>query len=111
MSDLSIREIRKELGYSQKELAEKLNVHWRTVQNWEKNGGISQADYTNICALLKDKQSILQTANGDNNTQIAGSNTSSLDKAMDEIAEQRKLVVKAQEQIDRLMSIIEHLTK
>lgn len=58
------------------------------------------------------KPSIQQTLNGDNNTQIAGNNNrinmpSTLDKAINEIAEQRKLVAKAQEQIDRLISLLE----
>lgn len=34
---------------------------------------------------------------------------STIDKALDEIAEQRKLVSKSQEQIDRLLSIIENM--
>lgn len=58
------------------------------------------------------KPSVQQTLNGDNNTQIAGNNNrinvpSTLDKAINEIAEQRKLVAKAQEQIDRLISLLE----
>lgn len=36
-------------------------------------------------------------------------NMSTIDKALDEIAEQRKLVSKSQEQIDRLLSIIENM--
>lgn len=76
------------------------------------------------------KSSVSQSANGNNVTQVAGNgnrvnNTSSLDKALDEIAEQRKLVAKSQEQItksqeqisksqeqiDRLLNIIEQMTK
>lgn len=58
------------------------------------------------------KQSVQQMLNGDNNTQIAGNNNhvnlpSTLDKAINEIAEQRKLVAKSQEQIDRLISLLE----
>ena len=58
------------------------------------------------------KPSVQQMLNGDNNTQIAGNNyhvnlPSTLDKAINEIAEQRKLVAKAQEQIDRLISLLE----
>lgn len=56
---------------------------------------------------------ISQNAKGDNNTQIAGNgnnvNMSTIDKALDEISEQRKLVAKSQEQIDRLLSIIENM--
>ena len=56
--------------------------------------------------------SVQQTLNGDNNTQIAGNNnqvnlSGTLDRAINEIAEQRKLVAKAQEQIDRLITLLE----
>lgn len=60
------------------------------------------------------KENITQHANGDNNTQIAGNGnlvemSSSLKLAIEEIAEQRKLVSKSQEQIDRLLAIIEKM--
>lgn len=56
MNNLEIREIRQKIGISQKELANRLGVHWRTVQNWEKEGGISQSDYTKLCAMLPAPQ-------------------------------------------------------
>ena len=60
------------------------------------------------------KGSTSQSANGDHNTQIAGNGNSvngiaSIDKALDEIAAQRQVVQKSQEQIDRLLSIIENM--
>ena len=70
------------------------------------------------CWLLADEGDMLtpttQEINGDNNTQVAGNNNqvnspATLDKAIDEIAAQRKLVEKSQEQIDRLLSIIENM--
>lgn len=56
-----------------------------------------------------------QTAIGDHNTQVAGNSNSvncsgPLDKALDEIAAQRRLVAKSQEQIDRLLGIVEKLS-
>lgn len=59
---------------------------------------------------------INQEINGDHNTQVAGNNNhvnspATLDKAIDEIAAQRMLVEKSQEQIDRLLSIIENMNK
>lgn len=62
------------------------------------------------------KENITQHANGDNNTQIAGNGnlvemSSSLKLAIEEIAEQRKLVSKSQEQIDRLLAIIEKIQR
>ncbi len=53
--------------------------------------------------------------NGNNSTQVVGDNNavggSALEMALSEIAEHRKLVAKAQEQIDRLISIIEKQSK
>lgn len=60
------------------------------------------------------KATVNQTANGDNNTQVAGNanhinSQATIEKALAEISEQRKLVSKSQEQIDRLLSIIEKM--
>ena len=54
--------------------------------------------------------------NGDGSTQVIGDGNhvtapTTLDKALDEIAAQRRLVEKSQEQIDRLLSVIEKLTE
>lgn len=68
-------------------------------------------------------KTIHQNANGDHNTQVAGNGNlirecMTLDKAMTEIAAQRKLTEeaqaqtrKAQEQMDRLLTIIENFNK
>lgn len=61
------------------------------------------------------RPSVSQSATGDNNTQVAGNGNNvntgtSLDKAINEIAEQRKLVAKSQDQIDRLLRIIEKMS-
>lgn len=56
---------------------------------------------------------INQNVDGSNNTAYAGHNmnidsaTSALEMALNEIAEQRKLTAKAQEQVDRLLNIVE----
>lgn len=42
MSTIDIRKIRTESGLSQKDFAKKIGVHWRTIQNWEKNGGVPE---------------------------------------------------------------------
>lgn len=82
----------------------------------------------NLDWLIDEKGDMLadpihQEINGDHNTQVAGNNNRvnspvTLDKALNEIAEQRKLVsksqeqiTKSQEQIDRLLGIIEQMTK
>lgn len=57
---------------------------------------------------------VSQSVSGDHNTQVAGNGNSvntgaTLDRAIEEIAEQRKLVAKTQEQVDRLLGIIERM--
>ena len=57
---------------------------------------------------------INQEINGDYNTQVAGNNNqvnspATLDKAISEISEQRKMLIKSQEQIDRLIAVIEKM--
>ena len=58
--------------------------------------------------------SINQTVNGDGNTAVAGNGNhvnTELGKALEEIAAQRRVTEKAQEQIDRLLGIIERMNK
>lgn len=43
MSNLDIKEIRRSLKLTQTELAEKLGVHYKTIQNWEKGGTIPES--------------------------------------------------------------------
>lgn len=89
-------------------LSEKFGINPNYILNGE---GSMWLDGTN---------NITQIGNG---TQVAGSNNhvivpTTLDKALDEISEQRKLVAKSQEQvtksqeqIDRLITIIENMHK
>ena len=46
MSTIDIRKIRTKSGLSQKDFAKKIGVHWRTIQNWEKNGGVPESEDT-----------------------------------------------------------------
>lgn len=60
--------------------------------------------------IRQEKES--STTINDHHTSVEGNSnqvnaTSTLDKALDEIAAQRRLVEKAQEQIDRLISLLE----
>lgn len=59
-------------------------------------------------------QTCRQEIKGDYNTQVAGNNNqvnspATLDKAISEISEQRKMLIKSQEQIDRLIAVIEKM--
>jgi predicted transcriptional regulator len=111
MNELNIKEIREKLHISQMEFAKLIGVHPRTVQNWESGSPIPKSKY----AILRDLMSESTCITGNNNTSVAGNAnnvncSSTIEKAIDEISAQRKLLEKSQEQIDRLLTIIEKLS-
>lgn len=113
--------LRLALGFKTKRsFAEALGISDQTLSNWYSRNTFDEnlilRKFTNVndVWLLTGKGEMLksQTAIGDHNTQVAGNSNSvnssgTLDKALDEIAAQRMLVAKSQEQIDRLLTIIE----
>lgn len=57
MNDLNIKEIRQKLGFSQTELAKRLGVDYRTIQNWEYGKTIPTSKHEIIRALIKEEES------------------------------------------------------
>ena len=116
MNDLDIKEIRAHLGVTQAELAKRLGVSERTVQNWESGTTIPESKH----ALLRGLKP--QTYFGGNveQTNVMGNNIknaadtgmqSELSKLIDLLASKELSLQKAQEHIDRLLAIIDNLTK
>lgn len=121
MNGLETKEVREKLGLSQERFAKLLGVTTRTVQNWESGGTIPQTKQAILHEIAVNPQLYI----GGEQSNINGTNTTTnnnhtinnygecdtdngiVDKLIDEIAEQRKLVAKSQEQIDRLLRIIE----
>jgi DNA-binding transcriptional regulator YiaG len=52
MNDIDVRKIRSELGLSQDELAEKVGVSIRMVQNWESGKVIPKSKYAILRNLI-----------------------------------------------------------
>lgn len=46
-----LKEIRKERGLKQREIAEKPRVDWRTYESWERGGRIIDLEQTRNCAV------------------------------------------------------------
>lgn len=117
----------KYLGIGQAKFEKKCNLSNGYVNNSKGNYGASKLDYIlkvfpelNRDWLLYGEGEMLKSSvnieNGDNSTQVIGdgnhvSAPSTLDKALDEIAAQRRLVEKAQEQMDRLIGVLEKMTE
>lgn len=122
MNGMETREIREKFGLSQERFAKILGVTTRTVQNWEAGGTIPQTKQELLHEISINPQLYIggeqsningiNTTTTTNNTNNYGecegcTDNGIVDKLIDEIAEQRKLVAKSQEQIDRLLIIIE----
>lgn len=120
---IDIKSLREQKGLTQKELAERCNVTLRTVQNWEQGKHIPESAL--ILLELLDfpvregemiNPSVKQIPNGDNNAQIAENNnhvnlSSTLDKAINEIAGMRLLLAESVRSTNdlsqRLMTLLE----
>lgn len=122
MTSEDIKKLRETLGLSQQQFAALVGSSIKTISNWETGGKIPAARVSQLEALKASaaaKPSTVQTATGSHATQIAGDHTqlgvcASLDKAMEEIAAQRRLtedalarLSKSQAQIDRLIALLE----
>ena len=123
MNEMETREIREKFGLSQERFAKLLGVTTRTVQNWEAGGTVPQTKQAILHEMSANPQLYIDgeqsNINGANTTTTNNNTTNNygecdgctdngiVDKLIDEIAEQRKLVAKSQEQIDRLLGIIE----
>lgn len=116
MNGLETKEVREKFGLSQERFAKLLGVTTRTVQNWESGGTIPQTKQAILHEMALNPQMYIggeqSNVNGTNTTTTnnygeCDSDNGIIDKLIDEMAEQRKLFAKSQEQIDRLLGIIE----
>ena len=122
MNGLETKEVREKFGLSQERFAKLLGVTTRTVQNWESGGTIPQTKQAILHEMALNPQMYIggeqSNVNGTNTTTTTNNHTTNnygecdsdngiIDKLIDEMAEQRKLFAKSQEQIDRLLGIIE----
>ena len=101
MENLDIKQIREKLGVTQEQFAEMVGVHPRTIQNWEAGSIIPQS-----------KRAILhQLMDANHKEKYNVSDPDSVEKLLEILAAKEAALAKAQEQIDRLLGIIETLTK
>lgn len=119
MNDIDIKKIRKELGLTQVELAKRLGVDTKTVQNWEYGSNIPKSKHAILRDLIKKPQ--MYAGGGGEQTNIHGNNINgnnvtvnqaeTMDKLIEVLAMKEASLVKAQEHIDKLLEIIGNLTK
>ena len=110
LKGIKITELAERLGISQQNMSSQLTVKdikTGTLERIAEASGVPLSEFYGIAPF--------NIANGDGNTQVAGNGNTissselekSLSKALEELAAQRKLTEKAQEQIDRLIGLLE----
>ncbi len=114
MNDINdIKKLRKKINLTQTELADECGVTLRTVQNWEKGETIPESKRKLLESIVEKYEKISQNILG--NTNNIKSNNINSDETIMKIAEvfEKQLRVKdeqiskSQEQIDRLISLLE----
>ena len=111
-----VKEIRQKLGLTQKSLAEMLGVSENTVQNWEYGKPIPQTKHQKLreLATLRPHQYAggeQLNMHGDNiNGNNVTVNGADVEKMIGILASKEESLHKSQEQIDRLISMLEKLT-
>lgn len=116
MNEIDIKTIRTELGMTQSEFAKRLGISTRTVQNWESGGAIPESKHEILRGMLPQQYfgGNVEQANvmGDNIKNAADSTMQGeLSKLVELLASKELSLQKAQEHIDRLLAIIDNLTK
>lgn len=120
MSEFDIKGLRKEIGLTQKELAEKMGIAPRTVQMWEAGGTIPESKKKLLESLLHEKGEIISSfTNGDHSSQAVGDGATATNsegvKECLEIIKQQQEMMKSQaetikNQSDAITRLIERLS-
>lgn len=121
MSEFDIKGLRKEIGLTQKELAEKMGITARSVQMWEAGGTIPESKKKLLESLLHDKDEIISSlTNGSHSSQAVGTGATATNsegvRECLEVIRQQQAMMKSQaetikNQSDAITRLIERLSK
>lgn len=119
MKGLTVKEILRKNGFTISAVAEKLGVSNQNLFSLLGKDDVRSstleriAEVTGLPVSLFYGDTNIATASGENSSAVAGNNNSvgmKPDRFLNELAAQRKLAEKSQEQIDRLLGVIEKLS-
>lgn len=110
MSEFDIKGLRKEIGLTQKELAEKMGITVRSVQMWEAGGTIPESKKKLLESMLREKGEIISSfSNGDHSSQAVGDGATATNS--EGVKECLEIIKQQQESISKLVETVNSLTK
>lgn len=110
MSEFDIKGLRKEIGLTQKELAEKMGITVRSVQMWEAGGTIPESKKKLLESMLREKGEIISSfSNGDHSSQAVGDGAMATNN--EGVKECLEIIRQQQESISKLVDTVNSLTK
>ena len=110
-----VKKIRKRLNMTQKELAEKMGVNPRTVQNWENGKPIPESSLNLIRKLDEDYEKI-SSSSGENGISVSAAKGSKVNvrgetaRLISLLEHSQQQLDKRDQQIDRLIALVERLS-
>jgi Helix-turn-helix. len=109
MDGSQVKNLRNRLKKTQSQLAKEIGVTTRTIQKWEAGDTIPTA-MENLLESMLTNEVKRRTEFASNESSAASINEEMIHSLIDELSSQRDSSKKFQEQIDRLLTIIEKLS-
>ena len=114
MSELDVRELRKSIGLTQRELADRIGITPRAVQKWEAGGVIPESKKRLLLSLILPKDELdspfLQSiVNAPHGSQAVGDGARAVNG--EGVKECLEIVKQQQESISKLVETVNRLTK
>lgn len=111
MCEINVKEFRDKKGLTQTELARIMGVSTQTVKNWEAGRTIPSTAALKLKEIAANEGPLTALAGYvTTDASVIEALTQQLAVKDKQIEEQQKLAMKSQEQIDRLLNIIEKLS-
>lgn len=107
MNDLDIKEIRRTLNITQKELAERVGVSVNTIQNWESGGTIPKSKHKILGALLPSQHNVFGGQHVQNGDAVNGDKI--VEQIRDEVKEEKVSIKNMECNFEQLMRTIDRM--
>lgn len=107
MNDLDIKEIRRTLNITQKELAERVGVSVNTIQNWESGGTIPKSKHKILGALLPNQHMVFGGQHVQNGDAVNGDKI--VEQIRDEVKEEKVSIKNMECNFEQLMRTIDRM--